>query len=157
MVIGKQFQNREVTKLYLALVDSYGEKPESYMDLRFPLNHCNVYNITHVDLKNGKEARTECVVLEHQENLTLILAKIHTGRTHQIRAHLAASGFPIHGDLKYNPNANLFEQLLLHSSLLRLRTLGRDYMTFVSLPVWIPDSRSIEEKLIHFSARENLA
>jgi 23S rRNA pseudouridine1911/1915/1917 synthase len=49
----------------------------------------------------GKSARSECQVIEHYRNCTLLEVKIFTGRPHQIRIHLAAVGYPLLGDPLY--------------------------------------------------------
>ena len=57
-----------------------------------------------VDERAGKEAETEFRVLDQRAGLALIEARPYTGRTHQIRVHLQASGYPIIGDPMYGPD-----------------------------------------------------
>ncbi len=54
-----------------------------------------------VNLKNGKDAVTHFEVLERLDNATLVKCKLETGRTHQIRVHMAYIGHPIAGDPVY--------------------------------------------------------
>ncbi|MDA3810744.1 MAG: pseudouridine synthase, partial [Spirochaetaceae bacterium] len=70
---------------------------------------------------SGKKAVTRWKVLERYENSTRLLLKPETGRTHQLRVHLKAIGFPICGDRLYNENCpdDLLGELKLHARLLR--------------------------------------
>ncbi len=84
---------------------------------------------------DGKPAVTEFKVLERFENFTYVECKLQTGRTHQIRVHMAAIGHPLLGDTKYTARKNPFgiEGQALHShtlSLIHPTTGGR--MTFTA-------------------------
>jgi 23S rRNA pseudouridine1911/1915/1917 synthase len=62
----------------------------------------------HVRVGGGRAplaARTEWEVVERRGATTLVRARLHAGRAHQVRAHLAAAGFPIVGDAVYGPEA----------------------------------------------------
>jgi len=59
-------------------------------------------------IKNGKEAATEFKVIKRYDGCTLIEVKIRTGRTHQIRVHMAQIGHPVIGDSTYSNGKNLF-------------------------------------------------
>ena len=58
--------------------------------------------------KNGKNAVTHFKVLERFGNYTLLEVKIETGRTHQIRVHMASIGHPLVGDGLYGDARNIF-------------------------------------------------
>ena len=70
--------------------------------------------------KNGKQAVTHIKVIERFSDFSLIKAKIDTGRTHQIRVHLAQIGYPIVGDEVYSNGKNPFNVhgQMLHSTIL---------------------------------------
>lgn len=92
----RQFFERRVAKSYLALVE--GRPPASFSaDDRLK---SGVRGRTVVD-SGGQEAHTDFVTLAYTGGAALVKAQPHTGRTHQIRAHLAAQGFPLLGDALY--------------------------------------------------------
>lgn len=81
----------------------------------------NVQNRTKMSVSVGTDAREaesyfERVAFSNNEKLSMLKVRIPTGRTHQIRVHLSAIGFPIIGDTKYGGVAH--ERLLLHAETL---------------------------------------
>ena len=81
--------------------------------------------------KNGKESLTEFTTVKVNDSLTLLKAKIMTGRMHQIRVHTKFKGFPIVGDKKYgdeflNQQARRkgLNRMLLHANSINFRNLG---------------------------------
>jgi 23S rRNA pseudouridine1911/1915/1917 synthase len=64
--------------------------------------------------RNSKYAKTHYLTLKRKEKFSLLELEPFTGRTHQLRVHLAFSGHPILGDNKYGKN-NEFSRLALHA------------------------------------------
>lgn len=73
--------------------------------------------------KKGKEAVTEFKVIKKYSEYTYIQLRIKTGRTHQIRVHMAEIGYPIVGDTVYSNGKNPFNVTgqMLHAKVLEFR------------------------------------
>jgi len=121
------FAGREVAKRYLALVRVGPEgAPEGAWAVRLPLTPQGTGRRARMTpAAGGQPAETVLRVLRKRAGVALVEAEPRTGRKHQVRAHLAASGLPILGDERYGGPAALagvrFERGLLHALSLRLR------------------------------------
>lgn len=102
---GRLFESRQVEKIYLAVVQNEPKQGAWVCRLRLAADPKKV-GIMKVDAKAGKETETHFRVLQtgldaKGGRISLILARPITGRTHQIRVHLAESGTPVIGDRLY--------------------------------------------------------
>lgn len=104
--ISDQIKNREVKKTYLALVR--GNIKENEAVINMPIGRSSKDRKKMAVDKKGKEAITEFKVLKRYNGYTYIEVDIKTGRTHQIRVHMAEIGYPIVGDEVYSNGKNPF-------------------------------------------------
>lgn len=120
-VLSKQFEQHQVRKNYHAIVSGIPDWETITIDLPLRTN-VGRRKRTAVDHERGKPACTILKVLERlgsadTQGYSLVEAKPQTGRTHQIRAHLAALGHPIIGDPLYGPNTQLGQALIKRTAL----------------------------------------
>lgn len=105
--MSEQIKNREVKKIYVALVR--GQVPEEEATINMPIARSTKDRKKMAVSKTGKEAVTHFKVLKRYNKYTLLEVKIDTGRTHQIRVHLSEIGYPVIGDTVYSNGKNEFE------------------------------------------------
>ncbi len=97
---GDVFESRQMEKNYLAIVE--GVPRETEWTCRLPLSpDPRMVGRMIIDTQEGKESETRFKLLQKKERISLIEAHPLTGRTHQIRVHLAQSGCPIVSDELY--------------------------------------------------------
>ena len=111
--LAKQFAEHSIQRKYIAIVSGCLEFDEDVIEAsigRHPLKRKNMavsFN------ENAKYAKTYYRTLKRSPNFSLVELRPFTGRTHQLRVHLAFLGYPILGDIKYGKNN--FSRLALHA------------------------------------------
>lgn len=104
-ILSEQMSRREISREYIAIVDGIG-LPE-HGTVNAPIARADGSTIERcVDNRNGEHAVTHYQVekINPSRNLTQIRLRLETGRTHQIRVHMAYIGYPLAGDFLYNPS-----------------------------------------------------
>ncbi|OAI52526.1 RNA pseudouridine synthase [Betaproteobacteria bacterium SCGC AG-212-J23] len=119
----RMLRDGEVEKVYIAMVK--GAPPEDAFEMREALHkHVTSSGERRVSVhEDGKAALTRVKVLKRGE-FSLLQVRLLTGRTHQIRVHLAHAGYPIVGDDKYGDfalNKAMKKRLLLHAATLSFK------------------------------------
>jgi len=116
--LAKQFKDKTAKRTYVALVE--GVIPHNLGKIDAPIGRDPKNRQKQAVVEGGKEAVTHFSVLERYQEHTLIECQLETGRTHQIRVHLAYIKHPLVGDPKYGLRKTFKE----HGQFLHAKTLG---------------------------------
>lgn len=146
IAMAEEIKNHEVTKIYTTLVR--GVVAENQATINMPIGRSPKERTKMAVVKDGKEAVTHFEVLKRYSKYTLLRVKIDTGRTHQIRVHLAQIRYPVIGDEVYSNGKNEFgvHGQMLHSTVLEFKhpITGKEMHLEAPLPKYFSD---ILEKL----------
>lgn len=108
-----QFKTRVIVKAYLALVKGRLTPERGIIEAPVGRNPRNRKRMAVVS--GGREARTGYQVVKYVGNYSLLEVILETGRTHQIRVHLAAIGYPVVGDAVYGVKSPHLSRQFLHA------------------------------------------
>ena len=129
--LSKMIASKEVERHYLAIVDGVILHDTGTIDAPIGRDPNNRQKMAVTDV-NGKEAITHFRVLETFTNHTLVECILETGRTHQIRVHMAYIGYPIHNDPVYSKKeATSFGQFLHSYKMNFIHPITKKEMEFV--------------------------
>ena len=145
--LSNQIKNREMKKIYIALVRGVVNENEATIDM--PIGRSTKDRKKMAVRKDGKEAITHFKVLKRFPKYTLLEVKIDTGRTHQIRVHMAEIGHPVVGDVVYSNGKNDFGVVgqMLHAKSLDFKhpITGKQMHLEAELPKYFKDILEGEE------------
>jgi len=130
--LSKQLQDRQVNRRYLALTHGMIRENSGRVDAPIGRDSRDRQKMA-VTHQNSKEATTYYQILRRYSGFTWLEIRLATGRTHQIRVHLAYIGHPVAGDLRYGPSKPAFglNGQFLHAHLLGFRHPGTgEYLEF---------------------------
>ena len=146
--LSRQFADRETRKHYLAVVRGRPANASGRVENHLGRHPVNRQKMAVVDAKRGKPAVTDYEVGPTQSGASLVLCRLHTGRTHQIRVHCHSLGHPLLGDAIYGKTTKqgYDGRLLLHAWLLGFRhPVSKEWMSWSSdipsaFAPWIEDT-----------------
>jgi 23S rRNA pseudouridine1911/1915/1917 synthase len=110
--LSSQFASRSVAKIYLAVCTGLFRQKSG--DIREPIGRNPVHRKKMAVAAKGRSAHTQFEVVKEINNHSVVLCRLLTGRTHQIRVHLQHLGHPIRGDALYARRASA-SRLMLHA------------------------------------------
>ncbi len=122
--LGEQMKRHEIIKRYVALVEGVVSLDQGSIDAPIGRDRRNRQQMA-ITVVQSRAARTHFRVIQRFAHHTLLLLQLETGRTHQIRVHLKAIGYPVVGDPVYGSGSTAFrkrfhlERQFLHASQLK--------------------------------------
>lgn len=113
-ILQEDMLKRSIKREYLAIVDGIITEDEGTIDA--PIGRKDGSTIERmVDYEKGEHAVTHYKVLARKKDITLVSLILETGRTHQIRVHMASIGHPLIGDFLYHPEDKRMKRQALHA------------------------------------------
>lgn len=145
-LLADDFKNKRIHREYVALLD--GIVPENSAIIDAPIARSSE-NYQKMTVKaGGKRAVTHLEVIKKYKDYTLVRLVLETGRTHQIRVHMAYIGYPVHNDPVYNKKKSDEFGQFLHSEYLRfIHPITKKRLEFrVDVPEHFQEFLNILEK-----------
>ncbi len=132
-ILSKDFKARKITRIYWAIVERNIREDEGTIDTLIARHPIDRKKMAVVNSKSSRRAITHFKVLERFEDYTLVQLELQTGRTHQLRVHMAYIGNPIVGDTLYGSKIQKFKtqgQVLHAKRLAFIHPRTGEYMEF---------------------------
>ena len=131
----EQFSAHRARKRYAAIVEGSAPGEGRLTDFLWKDERTNTTSVVPEGTPGAKLAKLSFRTLAREGDLSLLDVDLQTGRPHQIRVQLSHAGFPIHGDQRYNPAAQVGEQIRLWAYALTIvHPTLKEEMTFYALP-----------------------
>ena len=118
-LLAYDFKNKRIHREYIALLDGVFPQKKAIIDA--PIGRSKQYFDKMEVCKDGKKAITNLEVIKKYKDYTLVKLVLETGRTHQIRVHLAYIGYPVHNDPVYSNKVCTDFGQFLHSAYLKFK------------------------------------
>jgi len=116
-----QFKSRTVKKIYRVLVKGRLSPEKGIIEASIGRDPHNRQRMAVVGESRGREARTDYSVIEYPGDYSLLEITLRTGRTHQIRVHFEAIGYPVAGDSVYGVKSPFLDRQFVHAYRLGFR------------------------------------
>lgn len=113
-ILSDDFKNKRIKREYIALLNGVFKNESATIDAPIGRDKLNREKMCVTDI-NSKKAITNMKVINRFNKYTLVSCILETGRTHQIRVHMAYIGHPIVGDSLYGTKSNLITRQALHA------------------------------------------
>lgn len=147
--LSSQLKDHSMKREYFALVHGNVKKDFGVIDA--PLGRSKKDRMKIAILDDGKRAVTHYEVIRRYQGYTLIKAKLETGRTHQIRVHMASLHHPLVGDYVYGHKKESIKGQLLHATTLGFTTPHKGYLVFK-----VPVHQEFKEFLMKLHRMESI-
>lgn len=146
-ILNDKIKNREIDKFYLLVAEGRFERQSDILEGYLTKNEKkNMVSVSTNYTQGSKKIVTKYRVLDAYNNLSLVEIELLTGRTHQIRAHLASIGHPLLGDGKYSKQTGRFCQELYSYKIRFNFTTDSGILNYLNQKEFVSESCTILKK-----------